>query len=40
MAMVSDIVKVTIKELNLNKVEPITPVEWSVINNYLASICK
>ena len=40
MAMISDIVKVSIKELKLDKVEPTTPAEWQIINNYLAEACN
>jgi hypothetical protein len=39
MAIVRDVVKVTIKELNLSKVEPITDTEWSIINNFLLDQC-
>jgi hypothetical protein len=40
MAMISDIVKVTIKELNFSKVEPITAADWQIVNNYLLERCK
>jgi hypothetical protein len=40
MTTVSDIVKVTIKELNLHKVQPTTEFEWNLVNNYLLEQCK
>ena len=36
MAMIEEMASFTIKELQLNKVEPRTEVDWSVIKNYLA----
>ena len=35
MSMIRDVAKFTIKELKLNKVEPITKTEWSIIDQYL-----
>jgi hypothetical protein len=35
-----DMVKVTIKELNLSKVEPVTEFEWDLVNKYLLEQCK
>lgn len=40
MAEVKDMVKVTIKELNLSKVEPNTETEWSIVNRYLLEKCN
>lgn len=40
MAAIADIVKVTIKELKFNKVEPTTPADWHIVNNYLLERCK
>lgn len=40
MAEVKDIVKVSIKELKLNKVEPRTEFEENLVNTYLLSKCK
>lgn len=40
MPMINDIVKVTIKELGFNKVEPTTKTEWQIVNNYLLSKCE
>jgi hypothetical protein len=37
---ISDIVKVSIKELNLHKVEPTNEFEWNLVNNYLLEKCK
>lgn len=39
MAQIRDIVKVTIAELNLHKVEPMTDFEWQIVNNYLLEKC-
>lgn len=39
MAQIRDIVKVTIAELNLHKVEPVTDIDWKIINNYLLEKC-
>ena len=39
-AQIRDMVKVTIKELNLSKVEPITEFEWDLVNKYLLEQCK
>ncbi len=40
MAAVSDIVKVTIKELKFSKVEPVTAADWQIVNSYLLERCK
>lgn len=40
MATIRDMVKVTIKELNLSKVEPVTEFEWDLVNKYLLEQCK
>lgn len=40
MALISDIVKVTIRELAFNKVEPVTKQDWQIVNNYLLEKCK
>ena len=40
MAMIEEMASFTIKELQLNKVEPRTEVDWSVIKNYLADKVK
>jgi hypothetical protein len=40
MAEVRDIVKFTITELNLHKVEPVNEFEWELVNNYLLEQCK
>jgi hypothetical protein len=39
-AQIRDMVKVTIKELNLSKVEPVTEFEWDLVNKYLLEQCK
>lgn len=39
-AQLKDIVKITIKELKLNKVEPVTDFEWDLVNKYLLEQCK
>lgn len=39
MYQVRDMVKVTIKELKFNKVEPITEFEWELVNKYLLEAC-
>lgn len=36
MALIRDMVKVTISELGLNKIEPTTADEWRVVNAYLS----
>jgi hypothetical protein len=40
MALVRDVVKVTIAELGFNKVEPTTKQDWQIVNNYLLERCK
>ena len=40
MPTVSDVVKVSIKELKLSKVEPTNEFEWNLVNNYLIEKCK
>lgn len=40
MAQIQDMVKITIKELNLSKVEPVTDTEWNIVNQYLLERCK
>ena len=40
MALVRDVVKVTITELKFNKVEPVTDTDWQIVNNYLLEQCK
>jgi len=40
MALVRDVVKVTIAELKFNKVEPTTKQDWQIVNNYLLERCK
>ena len=40
MAEIRDIVKFTITELNLHKVEPVNEFEWELVNNYLLEQCK
>lgn len=40
MALVKDVVKVTITELKFNKVEPVTEADWQIVNNYLLERCK
>ena len=40
MTTLEDMASFTIKELNLNKVEPRTEIEWSVIKNYLIEKVK
>lgn len=40
MALVRDIVKVTIAELGFNKVEPVSNLDWQIVNNYLLERCK
>lgn len=35
MAMIQDVVTFTIKELNLSRVAPSNPAEWTIINGYL-----
>lgn len=39
-AMIRDMVKVTIKELKLNKVEPTSDVDWKIVDKYLLERCK
>ena len=38
MALIEDMASFTIKELKLNKVEPKTEVEWSIVKNYLLEV--
>ena len=40
MATLEDMASFSIKELKLNKVEPRTELEWSIIKNYLADKVK
>jgi hypothetical protein len=40
MALVRDVVKVTIAELGFSKVEPTTNADWQIVNNYLLERCK
>lgn len=40
MAMIEDMASFTIPELKLNRVEPRTETEWSIIKNYLADKVK
>jgi hypothetical protein len=40
MALVRDVVKVTITELKFSKVEPVTETDWQIVNNYLLEQCK
>lgn len=40
MALIHDIVKVTIPELKFDKVEPTTKEEWQIVNNYLMEKCQ
>jgi hypothetical protein len=40
MALVRDVVKVTIKELGFSKVEPVSKQDWQIVNNYLLERCK
>jgi hypothetical protein len=40
MALVRDVVKVTITELKFSKVEPVTEADWQIVNNYLLERCK
>jgi hypothetical protein len=40
MNQVRDIVKVSIKELKFNKVEPVTEFEWDLVNKFLLEKCK
>ena len=35
MAMIRDMASFSIKELGLYKVEPVTPLDWQVIDRYL-----
>ena len=40
MALVKDVVKVTITELKFSKVEPVTEADWQIVNNYLLERCN
>jgi hypothetical protein len=40
MALVRDVVKVTITELKFSKVEPVTEADWQIVNNYLLERCN
>lgn len=40
MALVSETVTVTIKELGFSRVSPVTEAEWKIVNNYLLEQCK
>ena len=40
MALIHDIVKVTIRELGFNKVEPTTKQDWQIVNIFLMEKCK
>ena len=39
MALVRDVVKVSIAELGFNKVEPTSTADWQIVNNYLLERC-
>jgi hypothetical protein len=39
MALVRDVVKVSIAELKFNKVEPVSDADWQIVNNYLLERC-
>lgn len=39
MTMLEDMASFSIKELKLNRVEPTTEAEWSIIKSYLLSKC-
>jgi hypothetical protein len=40
MALVRDVVKVSIAELKFNKVEPVSESDWQIVNNYLLERCS
>ena len=39
MALVRDVVKVSIAELEFDKVEPTSESDWQIVNNYLLERC-
>ena len=40
MALIQDMASFSIQELKLNRVEPSTEAEWSIVNGYLLEACK
>ena len=40
MPLLRDMVKFSIRELKLSKIEPTNDKEWQIVNNYLLEKCK
>jgi hypothetical protein len=40
MTLVRDMVRFSIRELNLSKIAPTNEQEWQIVNNYLLENCK